>query len=209
VKQNSLHAAYLLIDMQKGFVNADSAHCIPTAASTVPACSATMALAREKGIPVFIIKRSYRADGSDVENTRYDGWLLGGRSMTPGSDSEKLCDGLTEEDGDYVVVKPRWSAFFGTELDLMLRRLDVHTVILAGTTTPNCIRTTCYDAIALDYNVVVLSDCCSSVDEQTQRVNLADMARVGARVMTAEEFTRYEQYAPEDLAARIRAEMMA
>jgi nicotinamidase-related amidase len=208
MRKNPLHAAYLLIDMQKGFVDATSAHCIPTAAATIPACNATMALAREKGMPVVLIKRSYRADGSDVENTRYDGWVRGGRSMSPGSESEAMAEGLLTEAGDYTVIKPRWSAFFGTELDLILRRLDVHTVILAGTTTPNCIRTTCYDAIALDYNVVALSDCCSSVDDLTQQVNMADMARVGARVITAAEFAHYEEFAPEDLAARIRAEML-
>lgn len=59
---------------------------------------------------------------------------------------------------DYVLVKPRFSAFFHTGLDLILRRLGVQTVLLAGTTTPNCIRTTCYDAISLDYDAVVLSD---------------------------------------------------
>ena len=61
------------------------------------------------------------------------------------------------------------------------------TVILAGTTTPNCIRTSCYDALSLDYDVIVLSDCTSSVTEEVQRANLADMARIGARIMTADE----------------------
>lgn len=50
-------------------------------------------------------------------------------------------------------------------------------MILTGTTTPNCIRTTCYDAIALEYNTVVLTDCCSSHTEEIQWVNLEDMAR--------------------------------
>ena len=45
-------------------------------------------------------------------------------------------------------------------------------MILTGTTTPNCVRTTCYDAIALEYNAVVLTDCCSSHTEEIQRVNL-------------------------------------
>ena len=38
-------------------------------------------------------------------------------------------------------------------------------MILTGTTTPNCIRTTCYDAMALEYNTVILTDCCSSQTE--------------------------------------------
>ena len=81
------------------------------------------------------------------------------------------------------------------------------TVVLIGTTTPNCIRTTCYDANALDYNVVVLSDCTSSQTEEIQRVNLEDMARMGAHVMTAAEFAGYDAGTVPDLAADIRAQI--
>lgn len=86
-----------------------------------------------------------------------------------------------------MLVKPRFSAFFHTGLDLILRRLGVQTVLLAGTTTPNCIRTTCYDAISLDYDAVVLSDCTSSVTDAVQAANLADMQRVGAVVCASTE----------------------
>ena len=110
--------------------------------------------------------------------------------------------------GDYTIIKPRWSAFFQTELDLILRRLDVRTVILTGTTTPNCIRTTCYDAIALEYNTVVLTDCCSSHTEEIQRVNLEDMARAGAILMDSASFADYGPGTVEDLSAAIRARML-
>ena len=91
-----------------------------------------------------------------------------------------------------MLVKPRFSAFFHTGLDLILRRLGVQTVLLAGTTTPNCIRTTCYDAISLDYDAVVLSDCTSSVTDAVQAANLADMQRVGAAVCASTELTLAE-----------------
>ena len=96
---------------------------------------------------------------------------------------------------------------FQTELDLILRRMDIRTVILAGTTTPNCIRTTCYDANALDYNVVVLSDCTSSQTEEIQQANLSDMERMGALIINSREFEHYEKHSVLDLAAGIRADM--
>ena len=89
-----------------------------------------------------------------------------------------------------------------------LRRLGVDTVVLAGTTTPNCIRTTCYDAIALEYNTVVLTDCCSSHTEEIQRVNLEDMARAGAILMDSASFADYGPGTVEDLSAAIRARML-
>ena len=180
------NTALLIIDMQKAFVEPGAAHCIAGAKATVSACDAVIKEARAAGSPVFWIKRQYRADGSDVEFTRKEAWLSGGRTMAPGStgiNSEELAEGLTAEPSDYEIIKPRWSAFFQTELDMMLRRLKVDTVVLTGTTTPNCVRTTCYDAIALDYRTVILEKCCSSQTEEIQRVNMEDMERIGAEVI--------------------------
>lgn len=178
--------ALLVIDMQKAFVSPGGAHCIKGASATVPACSQAVRSARDLGIPVFWIRRQYREDGSDVEFTRYDAWLSGGRTMAPGSkgdNSEELADGLTAEPGDYHIIKPRWSAFFQTELDLILRRKGIDTVILTGTTTPNCVRTTCYDAIALDYKTYIIESCCSSMTDEIQRANMADMRNIGAVIV--------------------------
>ena len=183
--------ALIVIDMQKGFLNEASAQCIRGAGATVPACTAVINHCRKQNIPVFFVTRRYRADGSDVEHTRFERWLEGGRAMSPGCPDEISAD-MPEEFGlcgrDYRIVKPRYSAFFHTELDLILRRLGVDTIVLAGTTTPNCIRTTCYDGISLEYNVAVLSDCTSSNTEEIQQSNLWDMANVGAQIMTGEEF---------------------
>lgn len=175
--------AFLIIDMQNGFLNPESAQCIKMAAQTVPACREALRCAREKHIPIFYIRRRYRADGSDVELSRYAAWAAGGRALSPEAlegTGEEFPEELAPQSGDYVIFKPRWSAFFQTELDLILRRLDIRTVLLAGTTTPNCVRTTCYDALAMDYNVVVLEDCCSSQTPEIQQANMEDMRRAGA-----------------------------
>ena len=154
-------AALIIIDMQHGFLDSSSALCVAGAAATVPACTRALNRARELGMPVFHAIREYAADGSDVEAARHRG-----------------C----------VIAKPRFSAFFATQLDLVLRRLGVGTVVLIGTTTPNCIRTTCYDALSLDYNVVLLEDCTSSRTPEVQAANIEDMAFIGAHIMTCDEF---------------------
>ena len=194
MKDNPTRSALIVIDMEKGFISAESAQCIRNAEKTVPACAAVVNTARQKGIPVFFVKRIYRNDGSDVEMTRYEAWKNGGRGMGPSSRgpiSAEAPEGLRPQDGDYTIIKPRWSAFFHTELDLILRRLHVETVILIGTTTPNCIRTACYDANSLEYQVVILEDCCSSQTEEIQRVNIEDMRRMGAVISNSEEFRSY------------------
>ena len=62
------------------------------------------------------------------------------------------------------------------------------TVVITGTTVPNCIRATVFDAISLDYNTVLLEDCCSSVTEEIQRVNMDCMAAIGAVVSDSAAF---------------------
>ncbi len=185
-----MKSALLVIDMQKGFLSPVSPLFIAGAPATVSACAHVIARCRAAGVPVFFVTRRYRADGSDVELARRERWRAGGKPLTPGcaeeiSEAMPACFGSGA--GDYHIRKPRYSAFFSTELDLVLRRLGVDHVILAGTTTPNCIRTSCYDALSLDYRVTVLRDCTSSATEEIQEANLADMARAGAAVVSSEE----------------------
>ena len=145
--------ALLIIDMQNGFLQPQSPLCIRGALATVPACARVISACRAAGVPVIFINRAYRADGSDVELTRRQVWARGGKPLTPGSTGPLSVENPPEfgrASGDYEIIKPRYSAFFQTPLDLLLRRLGVDTVVLTGTTTPNCIRTTCYDAISLD-----------------------------------------------------------
>lgn len=154
-----------------------------------PACTEVIRWAKEEDIPVFFVTRWYSADGSNVEHTRYMAWYNGGKPLSPGCTPE-ISEAMPEEfcvkETDYHIVKPGYSAFFQTKLDELLRREGIRTLILAGTTTPNCIRTTCYDAISLGYNVGVLSDCTSSISEEIQESNLRDMENVGAHILTSE-----------------------
>ena len=190
MKLNPNKTALLVIDMQEGFLNPQSPTYIPMAWDTVPACAAVQDKARALGIPVYFIIRKYAVDGSDVEFTRYFAWKEGGK---PCSSPESpigwnMPDAFTVKEGDTLLVKPRYSAFFDTNLDAVLRRKGIDTVVVTGTTTPNCIRATVFDAICLDYNTVVLDDCTSSVNEEVQRVNMLGMKTIGAVIANAEDF---------------------
>lgn len=203
--------ALVVIDMENAFIDPASPLCIKNALATVPACGRVIEKARERKIPVFFVNRIYRKNGSDVEFTRYQSWLGGDRYLAPGSTGPLSIDVPEEfkpKSGDYTIIKPRFSAFFQTELDLILRRLGIRTVILTGTTTPNCIRTTCYDGLSLDYNILIIEDCCSSNTEEIQRVNMEDMARVGAVITSAEEFLQ-DDFAVTDYVAEIQKKVQA
>ena len=186
MRENSMcDAALLVIDMQNGFLCEKSPLFIDGAPATVAACNAVIAFCRSAAIPVFFVTRTYT--DATVEKSRYHTWQAGGRPLSPDCAPELSVDmPFDVQPGDYRIQKPRYSAFFATQLDLILRRLGVRRLILIGTTTPNCIRTTCYDALSLDYEVTVLSDCTSSKTAEIQESNLRDMANVGAEIASSE-----------------------
>lgn len=190
---NPANTALLMIDMQKGFIDPSSSLCIAGAQASIKACSRALRTARDAKIGVFHIRREYAADGSDVEPVRHDVWLQGGRPLCKESDDPESLDApleLQPEEGETVIIKPRFSAFFDTELHEMLRERSIDTIVLIGTTTPNCIRTTCYDGLSLNYNVVIIEDATSSRTPEVQRANIEDMAFIGARIISTDEFAR-------------------
>lgn len=181
--------ALLVIDMQNGFLNPTSPLFIAGAPATVPVCQKVIERCRELGIPVFFVTRRYSDE--TVERCRYNKWLAGGKPLSPGCAPELSAEMPFEVlPGDREIIKPRYSAFFATSLDLILRRMGVDEVVLTGTTTPNCIRATCYDGLSLDYGVTALSDCTSSVTDEIQQSNLKDMENVGARILSSDEWFR-------------------
>lgn len=74
---------------------------------------------------------------------------------TPGAE---VISELVPEDADFVVPKRRYSGFFGTDLDMLLKELEVDTVVLTGLHTNICVRHTAADAFQGGYEVVVPAD---------------------------------------------------
>ena len=188
-------SALLIIDMEKAFIEPKAALCIAGAKKTVPACEKAVKEARKNGIKVIWIKRIYAADGSDMEIPRKKMLVEKGinRVLAPNSvgiNSIEEPEGLFREKNDTVIIKPRFSAFFGTELDKKLKDNGINTVFLAGTTTPNCIRTTCYDAISYNFRTVILEACCSSQTKEIQKSNIYDMKNIGAEIFYGTDFTK-------------------
>ena len=183
--------ALIVVDMINAFVEDDSPLCVAGAKETVPRIKKVVDACRSKGIPIFFIARGYRDDGSDVEVSRWKFWNDNGRPLSlssTGSTSSEFYGPLKPENGDYVIVKKKWSAFFRTELDLILRRLGVDAVAISGTQTPNCIRATAYDADMNDFDTVIIQDCISSKTREVQEANIRDFINVGFTVLDSGKF---------------------
>ncbi|HYM77847.1 MAG TPA: isochorismatase family cysteine hydrolase [Candidatus Dormibacteraeota bacterium] len=91
---------------------------------------------------------------------------------------------------DAVIVKKRYSAFFGTTLDVLLERLNPQTLIVAGINTHACIRMTVLDAYQRDRNVILAADCTDSYDRQHHEISIEYLRDKIAEVMTNEDIQR-------------------
>jgi len=179
--------AVLVIDMQNDFVLPRAPATVAGALATIPAIQALLDHARDHAWPVIHVVREHRADGSDVEYTRQELFRQSGGICVAGSEGARIVDGLTPGPGDHVLTKQRFSAFLGTELDFLLRRLGVRTLLVSGTQYPNCIRATATDALARDYRVVVVTNACSAQSERIAANNIEDMRNMGMTCATLEE----------------------
>jgi nicotinamidase-related amidase len=88
---------------------------------------------------------------------------------------------------DPVVVKKRYSAFFGTGLEEILHRMQPDTLILTGINTHACIRTTAIDAYQRDWPLILAADCIDSYDREHHYITLRYMRDKMARVLTNDE----------------------
>lgn len=179
--------ALLIVDMQNDLVHPDGAAFIPDAAHKAPVMGMLLEAFREAGQPVVHVVRSYRPDGWNVERFRVPYFQAGRGFTVEGSWGERVFDRLAPTEQEPVVVKQRFSAFAFTELDLLLRRAGVTRIVVAGVNLPNCPRTTMYDAVGLDYDVVAPTDALAAANEETRQANFADLAAVGVRIATAAE----------------------
>lgn len=103
---------------------------------------------------------------------------------------------------DLVLVKKRYSAFYGTTLDETLSRLQPDVIILAGINTHACIRTTAIDAYQRDWNVIVALDCIDSYDREHHEVSLRYMKDKIATVMSNADMLAALHHSDETLPKR-------
>jgi len=171
--------ALLVIDMQEDFVLPEGPLFVAGAPATVPALARLLDLGRARGWAVFHVLREHAPDGSDAEITRRGLFAGGGGFCLPGTPGARIVEPLRPLPGETCVVKKRFSAFFGTDLHARLTALGVGTVVIGGTQYPNCIRATATDALARDYRVVVVTDCCSAATQAVAEANVADLRAMG------------------------------
>lgn len=183
--------AIIVIDMQNDFVDPNGVLCVAGAKATVPVIADLLAYGRAQKWKIVYIVRDHRASGLDVDAPRVPLFVNGKPGYcVPGTWGNEIVDGIKPEKDDLIVSKFRNSAFFNTQLDLILRRLGVKTVILCGTQYPNCVRGTANDAMSYDYETVVCTDASSAKTPEVAEANVFDMRNMGIKCISLEEIKK-------------------
>jgi nicotinamidase-related amidase len=198
------HTALLLVDMQHDFIDRDGLFGrmgidLSMYEQSRPRLAALLAAARESGALVIHIQNTALPDRmSDSpaqirfnlrmhQGARADGPPL--RYTVPGSAGHEFAEGFSPRAGELVVRKYRSSAFWGTNLEMLLRSNGIQTVVLGGCTTEGCVESTARDAMFNDHYVVVASDGVGSDDRaqhdasmllMRHRFDLATADEIGA-----------------------------
>lgn len=156
--------AILVVDMLNDFVY--GALTCERGKAIVPATANLLDAARKAGIPVIFCNDAHRK-GIDRELALWGDHAIAG---TPGAE---VIPELSLSESDYVVPKRRYSGFFQTELDILLKELGVQTVVMTGLHTHMCVRHTSADAYSLGYDVVVAKEATDSFTEEDYNIGLA------------------------------------
>ncbi len=136
--------------------------------------------ARTAGIPVIFIQEIHRADRVDF------GRELDGLEDAHCLDSNPMTDLAVKEMGirpdDYIIQKRRYSAFFGTDLEILLKGLKAETLFLVGGLTDVCVHYTFVDAHQHDYFTRVIEDCVggSSIEAHEASLKAMEYLQTGA-----------------------------
>ena len=150
--------------------------------------------ARDANIPIVFFQEAHRRDCIDF-GRELDG--AEGIHLLEGDPGTEIDPALGMRDDDYIIRKRRYSCFFGTEFEILLKGLKANTLILIGGHTDVCVHYTFVDAHQNDYFCRVVEDCVAGSSQQAHdaALNAMQYLQSAARCNSAQITTAFEQFA--------------
>jgi len=161
--------ALLLVDVLNDFEHEDGEKLLESFRSRHDGFVAALERARADGLTVVYANDTYgdwRGNGPALVQRALEG--RGG----------ELVEAIAPGEDDCFVVKPRYSAFDHTPLELILREREVERLLLGGMSTEGCVAQTAIDGRELGFKVTVLANACATIDEGIEQVALEYLEQV-------------------------------
>jgi nicotinamidase-related amidase len=165
--------ALVLIDLQKGITAMPTVH---SAEGVIEQAAAMARAFRARELPVVRVRVAFSADGGDVIRSRVD---APPPAITRGPDWAELREEIGTGPHDIIITKRQWDAFFGTELDLQLRRRKMTGIVLAGISTSIGVESTARHGRELGYEIAIASD---AVTDTVQAAHENSLQRIFPRL---------------------------
>jgi len=165
-------AALLVIDMQHFFLDPASPSYTCGGLAILPNLVKAIHAFRQAGRPVIYTRHVHHPDRIDAGIL---GWWWEGMCLE-GSPESEIHQDLSPLPGEKVVFKHRYSAFYNTDLETILRVLKIEDLVVAGIMTNMCCESTARDAYFRDYRVFFLADGTGSVNEEMHLASLVNLA---------------------------------
>jgi nicotinamidase-related amidase len=181
-----MRPAIIIVDMVKDNFREENQYPITREAKPlIPRITHLLQRGREKGIPIIFACDSFLRED----------FIFTGK-MKPhsirGTEGAEVTDLLEVQEGDCVLPKRRFSAFFKTDLDQTLRTWQCDTVAVAGITTNFCVLLTAMDALCYDFSAILLEDCCAAHRREVHDTTIDNYRKSALfplfRILTSHEF---------------------
>jgi len=190
--------ALLVVDMQRGFVDAGQAMEVPPAREIVPAIRALLDGFRAKRLPVVFTEFTYSPAVPILVGELHPehrpappgaprGFGVPSSSCLEGDASARTIGALAPRPDELVIRKRWYDAFAGTELDGALRARGVTSVVITGTMTDICVLSTVVGAFNHEYRISVVADGVATLWPEIQRATLDIVGRAFGRVVQSKE----------------------
>lgn len=179
---NVAASALLVVDMQQFFLDEHSPTYTCGGRAILPTVKRLLAAFRRAGRPVIFTRHVHHPYDLDIGIM---GWWWEGKCLE-GSPESEIHPDLAPRESEKVVFKHRYSAFYNTDLETVLRCLKVEDVVIAGIMTNMCCESTARDAYYRDYRVFFPADGTGSINEEMHLASLLNLAFGFAYVTTGD-----------------------
>ena len=149
---------------------------------------------RRRGAPVIWVLHENLKDGKNWSGffdtfVKPEARAATAKALAAGSEMQKLYPQMKSDPGDVFLTKNRYSAMIAGSgpLHEELKRRGIDTLLIAGTKTNVCCESTARDAMMLDFNVVMLSDCTAALSDEEHLATLENVIQQFGDVLTADE----------------------
>ena len=202
LQYNLDRSALITIDTQNDFTQENAPAFIAGTREVIPNMVRLLSAYRQKCLPIIHVVRFYLADGSNAELCRKAKIESGHVMVVPGSegaelvaalkpdrsvnlDAQALLAGKFQQIGknEFVMYKPRWGAFYQTNLEQFLGEKGINTLLFSGCNFPNCPRTSLYEASERDFRLIIASDAMSQLYAKGED----ELKNIGVTLLTTSE----------------------